>query len=232
MTLFYALHPDFGQHAWHEENGFFHGSIHGVYYRMVCSRKELEEARERESRNAKRLITSDVAWSILNSDGYANPWNARFGEFESASPFEEDQGFEARRQIIALNMYLDPDTTTWYGLEKEYASLMRLRPKDREKALEQRMHALRLDPEMERYPSTRKRRTLAFEFGLNPYKATSEEIYATGLKLHKIVLPRALSWRAENYLEGKAMTFGALVQTALASYLDAQKWDKYGITSI
>ncbi len=227
MTTSSSRHPDLGQHTWHEERGFFHGYINGVYYRMVCSRLELEEVRMRETRNAGRRLTTDEVWWLLDIDEYVNPWDAWFGEFESASPFEEDLDFDARRRIIALNMYLDPDSTTWYGLGKEYDSLMRLRQKDREHALQRRMLALRLDPKKERDPETRKLRALAFEVGLNPYKATWKEIYTTGLKLHKIVLPGALTSRVVDYLDGKDMTFGDLVQTALASYLDSQKCSEY-----
>jgi hypothetical protein len=221
MTISYPYNPDLSQHRWHEESGFLHGHIHGVYYRMVCTREELEEVRVRESREEKRPITTDEAWLALDIQDYIDPWDEIYGEFEPASPFVEDLGVEARRKLIALNMYLNPDTTTWYGLGKQYALLMLLRRKDRRKALERRMLALGLDPEKERHPATRRRRALAFELGLNPYKATWTEIYNTGLELHKVVLPEALVWHADSYLDDKDMTFEELLQTALAFYLDS-----------
>ncbi len=217
---YYSLHPELGQHAWHEEDGFFHGYINGIYHRMVCTREELEEVREEESRGKERPRENDEVWWALNRHDYVDPWDELYGEFESASPFEEDLGFEPRRRIIALNMYLDPDTTTWYGLGKQYSLLMRSRRQgDRRKALKQRLLALGLDPKMEQHPDTRRLRALAFEFGLNPYTTTWEDIGNTDLELHKVNLPKALACRAREHLDGKTMNFEDLLQKALEYYL-------------
>ncbi len=191
---------------------------------MVCTPEELEEVRQIESRGKEKPLDTDEVWWALDVHGYVDPWDALYGEFESASPFEEDLDFEPRRRIIALNMYLDPDTTTWYGLGKQYSLLLRpRRQEDRRKALKQRILALGLDPKKEYHPDTRKRRALALEFGLNPYTATWENIDKTELELHKVVLPEALAWRARRHLDGKAMNFEDLLQKALVYYLDSHE---------
>ena len=224
MIAYYSLRPDLGQHAWHEEHGFFHGYISGVYYRMVCTSKELEEVREKESQGREPPLDNDEVWWALDVHDYVDPWDEQYDDFESASPFEEDVDFEARRRIIALNMYLDPDTMTWYGLGKQYSLLIRpRRQEERLKAIKQRILALKLDPKMEQHPETRRRRALAFEFGLDPYTATWEEIESTGLELHKVILSQALAWRAREHLLDKAMNFEGLLQRALEYYLDCHK---------
>lgn len=222
MIPYYPIRPDLGQHAWHEEGGYLHGYINGIYYRMVCSPAELEEVRTKESHEQEPPLDNDAVWQALDEHDYVDPWDELYGPFEPASPFEEDLDFEARRRIIAVNMYLDPETTTWYSLGKHFDALMSFRrPKDRQEVLQHRMLALGLDPAKEQQPETRHLRALAFELGLNPYRATWEEVDGTNLELHKVAMPQALARRAAQHLSGKTMNFAELLQRALASYLDA-----------
>lgn len=223
-TTHSLLHPGLGQHAWHEEHGFFHGYINGIYYRMICSPQELEEVREKESREQKTLLDNDEVWQALDVQKYIDPWDEHYGTFESASPFEEDFDFEPRRRIIAVNMYLNPETTTWYGLGKQYSILLGFRrQKDRQEALKHRMLALGLDQKKEQQPEVRHLRALAFELGLNPFTATWEEVEKTNLELHKVALPLALVRRADKHLSGQGMDLANLLHKALASYLDQQE---------
>ncbi len=218
------IRPDLDQHAWHQEGGFFHGYINGVYYRMICTPEELEEVRKVESAGKETPLDNDEVWWTLDMHGYVNPWDELYGEFESASPFEEDVDFEPRRRIIALNMCLNPDTMTWYGLERQYSLLMQFRrQKERSNLLKQRLFAHGLDPKIEQHPDTRKRRAFAFEIGLNPYSATWKDIHKTNLELHKVVMPEVLASRARKHLSGKAMNFGDLLQKALEYYLDSHE---------
>src|SRR5204863_9145088 len=97
----------------------------------------------------------------------------------------------------AVNMYLDPTTTTWYGLSKQFDALMRFRrQRERQEVLRHRMLALGLDQRREQQPETRHLRALALELGLNPYKATWEDIDKCDLELHKVALPSALARRS------------------------------------
>src|SRR5579875_2892795 len=90
-----------------------------------------------------------------------NVWDEHYGAFEPASPFEEDLDFEARRRIIDVNMYLDPTTTTGYGLGKQFDALMSFRrQRDRQEVLRHRLLALGLDPRKEQQPETRHLRAL------------------------------------------------------------------------
>ncbi len=224
MIPYDPLRPDLGQHAWHEEHGFFHGYINGIYYRMVCSPAELEEVRAKESGGKETPLDNDEVWRALDEHDYLDPWDEHYGAFEPASPFEEDLDFEARRRIIAVNMYLDPTTTTWYGLGKQFDALMSFRrQRDRQEVLRHRLLALGLDPRKEQQPETRHLRALALELGLNPFRATWEDVDRTHLELHKVALPQALAQRAAKHLSGKDMNFANLLQRALTSYLDHEE---------
>jgi len=65
MIHYYPHRPDLGQQAWHEEDGFFHGFINGIYYRMICSLEEFEEVREQEGQGKETVPDNDEVWWAL-----------------------------------------------------------------------------------------------------------------------------------------------------------------------
>jgi hypothetical protein len=75
MTTCYSIHPNLGQYIWHEEGGFFHGYINGVYYRMVYTLEELEEVREKERKEKDTPLDNDEVWWALDVHNYVNPWD-------------------------------------------------------------------------------------------------------------------------------------------------------------
>jgi hypothetical protein len=215
------LNPDLGEHQWHEEGGFFHGYLNGVYYRMVCSRAELEEAHQEASEEEEKPLDTDEIW--WRFDERLDPDDSHYGPFEPDSPFEEDLDFDARRRLVAVNMCLDPNTATWYGLSHHYGILMRLPQRKRAKVLLQRLRDFGLDPQQVKSPEVRRLWALALEYGLNPFQATETDILQCQFQLHKVAIPDALANRAFRYLYGKPLTFPGLLLLALEAYLTQQQ---------
>jgi hypothetical protein len=221
MSAFDNLNPDLGEQQWHDEGGFFHGYLNGIYYRMVCSRAELEEACQKASEEEEKPLDTDEIWWMF--DEQLDPDDSSYEPFEPDSPFEEDWDFDARRRLVAVNMCLDPNTTTWYGLSHHYGILMRLPQRKREKVLLQRLRDFGLDPRQVKSPEVRRLWALALEYGLNPFQAIEMDILHCQLHLHKVAIPDALDDRASSYLDGKPLTFPGLLLLALEAYLTQQQ---------
>src|SRR5690242_7183927 len=153
------MHND--ERLWYEEDGFCHGYLNGFLYRMVCTPEELEQVRQQECAELNRQVDADEAWMSFDQVMRLTPAKNNYGQFEPASPFEEDWDDEPRRRIIAYQMYL-PVETTWYGVSKAYDALMEHRQsRRRDKILKERMKALGLDPRTEADPTTRRLRARA-----------------------------------------------------------------------